>query len=139
MDQNLGDEKYSAEDLRYLQQLYEEQYHMLTDSISAVIDELNRLNAVQKVIESSESVDGHDLLIDLGSNFFMKGKALKMDSFIVGIGAGYFVEMPTERAKEYAVKNLERKSAELNALNSNKRKIEESLLSVMYKLQAAEK
>ena len=112
---------------------------MLTDSISAAIDELNRLNAVQKVIESSESIDSRDLLIDLGSNFFMKGKALRMDSFIVGIGGGYFVEMPAESAKEYAVKNLERKSAELNVLNSNKRKIEESLLSVMYKLQAAEK
>ncbi|MGC8669590.1 MAG: prefoldin subunit alpha [Candidatus Micrarchaeia archaeon] len=125
------------EELRYLQQLYEQQYRMVTDAINVNSNELAELSAVQNALDKSELMDNKEMLTYIGSGVYLKSKALDTKTFVLSIGGGYLVEMSLDYAKEYVAKRLEKKSAELNSAMNDRKKVELSLLDVMHKLDLA--
>lgn len=131
----MAEEKPGIEELKYMQQLYEQQYRMLSDSINASSNELAELGAVQKAVESSDMISNSELFTHLGSNFYIRGKAPEVKNFVVGIGGGYLVEMSTDYAKEYIARQMEKKSAELNSMMANRKKVEATLLDILHKIE----
>lgn len=126
-----------AEELMYMQQLYEQQYRSLSEAITSNSNELGELSAVQKAIEESALLENRELFTHVGSGFYVRSKAMDAKTFTVGIGGGYLEEMSADYAKEYIARLIEKKSAELTAAISNRKKVESSLLEVIHRLDAA--
>ena len=132
----MKEEKENIEELGYMQQLYEQQYRLLTDSINEKMNALNELSIVQKALENSKLMQQREVLSGIGAGVFAKGSISANESFIVGVEGGFFVEMPVEQAKEYIAKEIEKSSAEVNSMMSDRKKIESSLVEITKKIES---
>ncbi|MGC8652075.1 MAG: prefoldin subunit alpha [Candidatus Micrarchaeia archaeon] len=133
----MAEDNLGIDELRYMQQLYEQQYRMLSDSVTAASNELNELTAVQKALDDSGLIEGRELFTHVGSSFYVRSRAVDPKTFVVGIGGGYLAEMPIDYAKEYIAREIEKKSAELSAVMGDRKKVEEELLGVLHRIDAS--
>ncbi|MGI0133434.1 MAG: prefoldin subunit alpha [Candidatus Micrarchaeaceae archaeon] len=121
--------------LRYMMQVYQNQYGMMSNSINMALNDLRELNNAQKTIESNDSVKGKLSFTDLGAGFYMKSRIDEEDSVIVGVGGNYFVEKDNTEAKQYVARQVGRKTDELNKMIKNKKELEGAMMELSYKIE----
>src|ERR1700733_5972170 len=112
--QKLGEQ--GLDELRYIQQVYQNQYAMLGNSINMIIQELGQLNSAQKTLENMDLTEGKEVITNVGSDFYLFGKIPNSKSILVGVGAGYLVEKDIDSAKTYAAEIIKKRTENLNAL-----------------------
>ncbi|MDE1870764.1 MAG: prefoldin subunit alpha [Candidatus Micrarchaeota archaeon] len=125
----------SMEELRYIQQVYQNQYAMINNSINMVLRELQELNSAQKTLENIGLVKGKDTLTGIGGDFYLVGKVEDQSKVLVGIGEGYVIEKDTDSAKTHAAELIKKRTEDLNRLTKNKKEVESALLEVSYRIE----
>lgn len=124
------------EELRYIQQVYQNQYAMVGNSINMALQELQELNAAQKTLENMDLVEGKDILTNIGAQFFALGRVQNPKSVIVGVGADYFVEKDIDLAKTHAASYIQERTDRLNKLTKNRKELEGALIEISYKMES---
>ncbi|MGD0510252.1 MAG: prefoldin subunit alpha [Candidatus Micrarchaeaceae archaeon] len=126
---------HGMEELRYMQQVYQNQYSILTNSLNIVLRELQELNTAQKTLENIDLVEGKDTLTGIGGDFYLVGRIHNTKSALVGIGAGYVVEKETDSAKTHVADLIKKHTDELNKLTKNRRELENALMEISYRIE----
>ncbi len=132
---NLKLDKQGLEELRYIQQVYQNQYSMTGTSINIVLQELQELNSVQKTLENMELTEDKDVLTSIGAEFFVFGKVPDHKKILVSVGANYVVEKDLDGAKAHASALVQKRTDNLTRLTKNRKEIEAALIEVSYRIE----
>lgn len=134
-DENMiGSGKDELSELRYMQQVYQNQYSMVSNSINVVLRELQELGAAQKTLENMELVNGREVLTGIGGDFYISGSISSADNVLVGIGAGYVIEKDIDSAKAHAEELIKKHTEGLNRLTKSRKEIENALVEISYRM-----
>ena len=136
-EQNMGSAPQDLDELRYIHQVYQNQYQVVSNSINIELQELQQLNMAQKSLESSELMNEKEILTNVGGDVYMRSKISDAKSAIIGIGGGYLIEKDVDASKNYIAKWIERKTESINKLIKNKRELEAALIDIAYKIDKA--
>jgi prefoldin alpha subunit len=133
----------SLEQLNNLKTQFENELQQLTSSFGGLREAQNRF-ADSKVSLQSLNADnlGKRLLVPLTSSMFVPGKMSNVQSVLVDVGTGYFVEKNIEEAKSFMdrkVAFLQQNTESLKEVMEVKRSNLEAVIQVMqYKLRSQE-
>lgn len=136
-DSNLKLDQQGADELRYIQQVYQNQYALIGNNINLLVQEVQQLNSAQKTIENLDLVKGKEVITNIGSDFYIFGKVPSPDTVLVGVGAGYLIEKDPESAKEYVANLLKKRTESLNLLTKNRKELENALVEISYRLEGS--
>jgi prefoldin alpha subunit len=132
------DEKVNElEEMRYMQQVYQNQYAMLNNSVSMQVQEVQMLGAVQRTLESSDMLKGKETLMHVGGSVYMKTSVKDSGHAIVSVGAGYLVEKNIDEAKGYVSAMVAKKTELVNNLAKNRKELQAALIELSYKIESA--
>ncbi len=126
------DEVYS---LRYLQQLYQNQYSAVSGEMNRSLEYLGQLNEAQKTMENVNSVKGKDTLLDLGAGVYMSANVKKSDSVLVNIGGSYLTEKSIDEAKLMVATRIEKMNTLFNKLVKNRNELRDAIVEVTRRLE----
>lgn len=122
--------------LRYLQQLYQNQYTSITTEMNRSLEYMGQLSEAQKTIENTGAIKGKDTLVDLGAGIFMNANVKKLDNVMVSIGAGYVAEKSIEDTKQFVAARIEKVNTLFNRLVKNRNELRNAIMEVNYRLDA---
>lgn len=123
-----------ADELRYIQQIYQNQYSVATNSINMLLQELQELNSTQKTLENVDMIEGKEALTSIGSDIFFFSKVQTVKSVTMAIGGGYLVEKEIDQAKERIATVIKARQDRLNTLMKNRKELESALIEISYRL-----
>ncbi len=124
----------SIEELRYIQQVYQQQYSVATNSINMLLQELQELNAEQNTLEHVDLLDGKEMLTSIGPDSFLFAKAQSTKTALMSIGAGYLIEKDIDSAKTRISMLIQRRTDNLNKMMKNRKELESALIEISYRL-----
>lgn len=131
-DSGLGEA--SVDELRYVQQVYQNQYAVMGNSINMALQELQDLNSVQKTLENANIIEGKEILTGLGADSFMVSSVKSAKTAMMSVGGGYLVEMDNDSAKQRIAKIIQKRNEGLNKLMKNRKELEAALIEISYRL-----
>ncbi len=124
----------SVEELRYVQQVYQNQYNVATNSMNMILQELGELNSAQKTLESVDVIEGKDVLTSIGADTFFIGKLQSIKSVTMAVGGGYLVEKEVDSAKTRIATLVQVRTERLNKLMKSRKELEAALIEISYRL-----
>jgi prefoldin alpha subunit len=124
----------SVEELRYMQQVYQNQYTVTGNSVNMLLQELQELNSAQKTFENADLLDGREALTGIGADCFLFSKVQNPKSVLMAVGGGYLVEKDIDSAKERMAKIIKKRSDDLNRLMKSRKELEAALIEISYRL-----
>jgi len=127
--------RQSLEELKYIQQIYQNQYSALGNSANMVLQELQELNAAQKTLENMDIVGKREVLTSIGAQYFMSSRVEDTSKVLVGIGADYFIEKEIDPAKQHIAAYIQKRTEAFNSLNKNRKELEKALIEISYKIE----
>lgn len=125
----------TLEELRYLQQIYQNQYVTLANDINDRLEALRNFTSTQQTLENVDTVVNKNLLLGLGGGAYANGKIIDQKSFVISIGAGFMIEKDIAGAKAYVAKAIDRSTQNINRLNKSKKDLENAIIEVSYKIE----
>ena len=134
-DDNKPLDRQGIEELRYIQQVYQNQYTMIGNSINMLFRELQELNSAQKTLENIDIVEGKDTLTGIGADFYLAGRIQNPKTAIVGVGAGYLVEKEIDASKTHVAALIQKHTENLNKLTKSRKEVEAALIEISYRLE----
>ncbi|OLY79685.1 Protein UXT [Smittium mucronatum] len=109
----------------------------LRDSVYDKISEYLKLKSLIETIED-HSLDTLKLSVDLGSNFYVQGKADSTEFIYVNVGFGFYLKMTKPEAKkfieskqEHLEKLADSYTVEINLIRAKIKVIQEAMSSVL--------
>lgn len=120
--------------LRYLQELYSQQYQLLENEIASFSMAIGTLNRNIELLENKDRLANSAILINAEGGAYIEASIKSMDRVMVYIGAGYLVEKGIEDAKLYLKGNSKKQEETFKKLAADKQKIEKELVDISYKL-----
>ena len=127
----------SIDELRYMQQVYQNQYAALNSSMNMHMQEVQMLGAVQNTLENNDLMKGKETLMHIGASVYMKTMAKDSASVIVSIGGGYLMEKGIDEAKGYVSRRMAKKTEELNGMAKSRKELQNALIDISYKMETA--
>ena len=134
MEANRNEAAEAIAQLRYMQNVYSQQYEFIQNEISAYIAELNALRGNLSIIENAPTLDNSKVLVDCDGGAYVEASLGKVQKMIVYVGAGYLVEKSLEDAKRFVNENSARREEMIRRLDGEKKKLESELVNIAYKL-----
>ncbi|MCL5430126.1 MAG: prefoldin subunit alpha [Candidatus Marsarchaeota archaeon] len=125
----------SIDELRYLQQLYQNQYMSIAQEVSNRLDVLKDFGNSQVALEHMDTMGGKQTLMHIGGGAYLSSKINESGKIIMNVGAGYLVEKNVPDAKAYIAKILDKETQYINRLNKNKKEIENALIEISYRVE----
>jgi prefoldin alpha subunit len=122
--------------LRYLQNIYSQQYEFLENEIATYSLALNSMRRNSELIENTSRLSNSKILVNGEAGMYFEAGVGIMEKVIAYVGAGYLVEKSLEEAKEFAKSNERRSEEGLRKLISDKQKVEKELMDISYKLSS---
>lgn len=122
--------------LRYLQQLYQNQYSALINEMNRNVEYIRELNNVQITLENSGSVSKKNALMHLGAGVYLGVNVNKIENIMVEIGGGYILEKSAEDAKQFIALRIEKLTSVFNNLVKNRKELEKAIIEISYRLEA---
>jgi len=132
--EELNLDKRNIDELRYIQQLYQNQYSMIGNSINALLRELQELNATQQTLEHIELFEGKSTLTQIGGGFYLHSKVDDPKNVIVNVGSGYLVEKEVDAAKTHVADLIKSYTDNLNRLTKSRKEVEAALIEMNYRI-----
>ncbi len=117
--------KISREEFNYLMQMYQNEYGLIERAIAETNEEIAGIMGALETVKHADIVSGKNSLQSIGADAFMESKV--SNRIIIGVGAGYFVEMKKDAALEALNSKLSRQKQSLERLASGKKSIENEL------------
>lgn len=124
-----SDDKNAAA-LQYLQQYYQSQYIALERNIEDATNYLHELNAVKETLNNLQKISNKGILNPVSSNTYIKAKTETVDSIVVWVGAGFFVEKPSDEAKLFIDDSIKRQNDFIGRLTKNRENLEKAIMDV---------
>ncbi len=124
----------TMEELRYIQQMYNNQYMSLANEVNARLELLKDCETAQKTLENVSEIKDKNTMQPIGHGVFASGKITNDKTFVVAVGAGFFVEKDINGAKAFIAKEMEEEQQHLNRLGRTKRELEAALMEISYKI-----
>ena len=134
VDQSKTNEAISQ--LRYLQNIYSQQYELLESQISTYIISIDAILKGLDVLNNTAMISGSQILVNTGPGIYVEGKIGSTKNMLVYVGAGYIVEKSAEEAKIFIESNKQKQEEVLKKMTAEKSKIQSELLDILYKLEA---
>ena len=125
----------NIEELRYFQQLYQNQYMEVAREISDAISLLQTIETVQHTLENTEEIGDKNAMIPVGPSTYFSGKITDAKTVVMGVGAGYLIEKDINSAKAYMSKMMEKETQHIGRLNKSKKELEGALMEISYKVE----
>jgi prefoldin alpha subunit len=125
-----------VEELRYMQQVYQNQYAVASNSINMLLQELQELNSVQKTMENADILEGKSLLTNIGADTFMFSSVQDTKTMLMAVGAGYVVEKDIDSAKARVAALIQKRTESLNRIIKSRKEVEAALIEISYRLDS---
>lgn len=128
------DKRQQLDEMKYIQQVYQNQYAVVNNSVNMALQELQELNSAQKTLESADLLKGKELVTSVGGDFYAFSAIKNPNTFIVAVGANYLVEKDVDSSKTHVANLIQKKNDNLNRLMKSKKEVEAALIEVNYRL-----
>ena len=135
-DEQKFDAKEIMMQLRYLQNIYSQQYEAIENDIATYTIANTSLRRNLDLIERAGSVQNSNIIISGEGGAYIPAKIAKVDKVMTYVGAGYMVEKSVSDAAEFLKGNLNSSETFLNKLVADKQKIERELIDISFKMNA---
>ncbi len=122
--------------LQYLQQVYSQQYEVLTQSIDNYTAMQTVLKGNIEIIDGSERIGSKGILVGTEGGMYISAETNAINSVITYIGAGYLVEQKLDDAKQFFENRIKKGDELLGKLVTQRQKIREELADINYRLSA---
>jgi prefoldin, archaeal alpha subunit/eukaryotic subunit 5 len=129
-------EGYSAGELQYLLQAYQEQYSVLTREMKEASDMVMGISSAMEVLDNKDIVAKKESLMPAGAGLYMYANTGESKSVVVGIGGGLMMEMDAADAKEALNKRFEAQRENMNRISHQMKQVEDTIYDISYKLEA---
>ncbi|MCW6160483.1 MAG: prefoldin subunit alpha [Candidatus Micrarchaeales archaeon] len=124
------------DELRYMHQIYQNQYASIASEISTRLDALKNFQNTQQTLENIDAVVNKNLLLGLGGGAYASGTITNQNSVVVNVGGGFLVEKDIDSAKGYVAKAIDNTTNAINQLTKDRRELERVLLEIAYRIEA---
>lgn len=121
--------------MRYLQQLYQNQYSAIINELNQMVGHLGELNAAAKTLENCDVIEGKGMMMHIGANIYINTSAAKLDKVLVSVGGGWIVEKVLDDAKRYIGGRTEKVTGMYNKLSRNKKELETAIIEVSQRME----
>ena len=122
--------------LRYLQNIYSQQYEIVENQINTYSISIDAMNKGLDALKNSGSLNSSNILINAGPGIYMEGNIGNTKSIITYIGAGYLIEKTLDESKTYMESNLKKQEDFLKKLLADKTKLQDELIDILYKIES---
>lgn len=133
---NDQDAEQAVAQLRYLQNIYSQQYEMIESEIATYSLALSAINKNIDMLEDPDKINNKEMLLNGEGGTYIVAKIKPVEQVITYVGAGYLVEKSLEDAKAFLNDNRKKQEENLRRLSEERLKIEKELVSISYKLSA---
>lgn len=120
--------------LRYLQNIYGQQYEALENDIATYTVANNSMQRNLDLLEKSDSIQNSNIIISGEGGAYIPAKMGKMDYVITYVGAGYMVDMNIQDAAVFMRANQKKSEEFLNRLVSERQRVERELMDISFKM-----
>lgn len=117
--------KISRDEFNYIMQMYQNEYGLIERAIAETNEEIMGITSALEIVLHADLVSGKNSLQNIGADAFMESKV--SNKIIIGVGAGYFVEMGRDAASEALNSKISRQKQSLERLSVGKKSIENEL------------
>lgn len=124
--------------LRYLQNVYSQQYELLDNEIATFAMAISSVEKSLSTLENKERLSNSTVLINGEGGIYLEAGIKSLEKVLVYVGAGYVVEKDTSGAIEYLKENARQQGEAMRKLSADKQKISGELVDISYKLAALE-
>ncbi|MEM0087084.1 MAG: prefoldin subunit alpha [Candidatus Micrarchaeaceae archaeon] len=132
------EEENEIEELRLMQQLYEENYRELSEIISNSVSTSNMMSANIDALAKISELKSSNILLNLGAGTYVEVKMTSNNKIMVYVGAGYIVEKSAEDAKKFLEENRSKTESFIKQISDERKQVENALLDISYRLGAIE-
>lgn len=124
--------------LRYLQNVYSQQYELLENEIAAFTLAMGSVQKNIDILEGKGRLENSSILINGDGGVYIEASIKSISKVLVYIGAGYLIEKNAEEAKELLQTNSKKQEEAFRKLVSDRQRVEKELVDISYKLSALE-
>jgi len=97
----------SLEQLNQLKQSIEEELQGLNGAIQQLQVSRNKLTTSKEALERLASTpEGSSMLVPITSSLYVPGETKQLDTVLVDVGTGYFIEKSTEEAQAFLTRKM---------------------------------
>lgn len=122
------------EELRYVQQMYQNQYYILTQQLEEVTVAYAETSRTKEAIDSMPKLKSKESMIPIGSGFYASGKLGDDKGILVPVGASYTVKMDAPAAKALLDKRASRYTEQISKLSAAKKNTGNAINEISYRL-----
>jgi prefoldin alpha subunit len=137
MAENDNEKAGELDELRYMQQVYQNQYTALSNAMNMHVQDLQMLSAVQRTLENNGMLKGKETLMHVGASVYMKAEVKDYGHAVVSVGGGYLVEKSVDEAKGFVSTMLAKKTEVVNGMSRSRKELQAALIEMSYKLDSA--
>src|SRR5271154_4969880 len=133
-DNQKFDAKEIMMQLRYLQNIYGQQYEAIENDVATYTIANTSLQRNIDLLQNAASLENSNIIISGEGGAYVPAKISKMDKVMTYVGAGYLVEKSITEASEFLRANQKKSEEFLNRLMSDKQRIERELMDISFKM-----
>ncbi len=122
--------------LRYLQSVYSQQYELIEEQIASYTLSIDGVRKGSVFLGDVKSAHKKNTLVSLGGGAYIEATFGDINKTMVYVGAGYLVEKSVAEAKLFVDNTLKKQEESLKRLDADRRKLQEELMSVAYKMES---
>ncbi len=122
--------------LRYLQNMYSQQYELLEEQIATYSVSLDSIRKGADFLGKTGQANKSKTLVSVGGGAYVEAAFPEIKATLVYVGAGYLVEKGVSEAKEYVEANQKKQELLLGKLDAERRRLQGELINLSYKLES---
>ncbi|MEM0149423.1 MAG: prefoldin subunit alpha [Candidatus Micrarchaeaceae archaeon] len=129
------DEGYTAGELQYLLQAYQEQYSVLTRELKESSDAVMGISSAIEALDNKKSVTSKESLVPAGAGLYFYAKTSDSESVVVSIGGGLMIDTDAAAAKEIMNRRFNAQRDNMNRISRQMKQIEDTIYDISYKIE----
>ncbi|MGC8538888.1 MAG: hypothetical protein ACP5MK_03410 [Candidatus Micrarchaeia archaeon] len=132
------EEKKAAEELeklRYLQELYMQEYNAVLGKLSEYAADSAAMERNREVLNNIDKIKGNNILLNLEGGSYIEVKVNDIAGILTYVGAGYIIETDKENASRILETNSKRVEELAKKLNAEKEKLEGILTDIEFEIE----
>ncbi len=134
----MEESKEEAAKLEYLHDVYLKEYENIVNTLSTYGSIANAAEMSKAVLENMQKLKDKKLMLNLGSGLYANVTMANDDKIVAYVGAGYFVEKDVDEAKHFLEEYSQRNKKIIDQLSSDKKRFEDEIFDIEYKLSLLE-
>ena len=132
------EEKKAAEELeklRYLQELYMQEYNAVLGKLSEYAADSAAMERNREVLNNIDKIKGNNILLNLEGGSYIEVKVSDIAGILTYVGAGYIIETDKENASRILETNSKRVEELAKKLTAEKEKLEGILTDIEFEIE----